>query len=194
MYCCCANMPIAQDSYSSWNLHVQCILRSKDMYNYTVVSLVDDCCRDLQSATQRLELTEFEVKFTSLAIVSPQLPFTWLIKATVDQLIYHARQQRQHQLCCFLIVILRCWYIVHCWNLKAHTECVLAVNLRLVVICISHWWHLEGNLDKLLTCSRKSRFTLCVCPKLSNGKMWHIKGVVFESLPLLAFTYSNYWW
>jgi len=58
--------------------------------------MVETCCRDLQSATQRLELTEFEVKFTSPAMFSPQLPFTWLIKAAVDQMIYNARQQRQH--------------------------------------------------------------------------------------------------
>jgi len=52
------------------------------------------CFSDLQSATQRLELTEFEVKFTSPAFVRPQLPFSWIIKAKVDQLIYQAKQQR----------------------------------------------------------------------------------------------------
>jgi len=51
--------------------------------------------RDLQSATQRLELTEFEVRFTSASYVTPQLPFSWIIKTHVDQMIYQARQQRQ---------------------------------------------------------------------------------------------------
>jgi len=62
--------------------------------NRLLCSVIGNRCRDLQSATQRLELTEFEVKFTSSAVVRPQLPFSWIVKTHVDQLIYQGKQQR----------------------------------------------------------------------------------------------------
>jgi len=135
---------------------ILCRVGRKTLAQSVVCNMVDKFndiyCRDLQSATQRLELTEFEVKFTSPAIVSLQLPFTWLIKATVDQMIYHARQQRQHQLCCFSITILkRCFScILYCWNFKPQKNVYVQSIFRCKDAGLAlFWWPFLARLAPL---------------------------------------------
>src|SRR6218665_90451 len=58
---------------------------------FSLIPLLD---RDLQTATHRMELADFEVKTTGSdgKFFGARLPFSWIIKEQVDRLIYVAKQ------------------------------------------------------------------------------------------------------